>query len=153
MRVTLIAIAIYIYICVGVAMAGPKKIKVYLDYPDQGLCESFSRYIWTWMRSFDEDDKSYQFVWVEKAEDAEFIITTIMIKNSVPSIIGKDREGKDRTCYQYVTDVQLWKKNSEKTHEWINLQSNCDPNEIARRAVTDMLKSMGLVRPDSLTRK
>jgi hypothetical protein len=120
-----------------------KKVKVYMDLHDHGYNESFSFHLMEHMRLVDEDDKSYEFEWVKRATDAEFIMTFMVDKNKLPVMV-RGHNGSYNSCYQFIAVVHLWKKGSGKTHEMLNLQMNCDLDGIAEQAVKAMEVAMGL---------
>ncbi len=114
----------------GLITANPHKVKVYVEVPDGGYNESYGYYLRQWMRINDEDDQSYQLDWVAKAVDADYIITTLMIK--------------DPDTGKFAAVTQLWRPGSQKTFEHINLQINGDPNSIAKKASGELEVVMGL---------
>jgi hypothetical protein len=128
----------YLIACAIVNAKG-KKVKVYVEVPDGVNCEMFGYQVRQWMHIKDNENDSFEFDWVKEAEDATYIITVFIVKDS-------------ESC-KYATAVQLHKKGSEKTFDRMNLQINCDIDAIAQKVVEDLEIPMGLAKPDTLTRR
>lgn len=147
MRVVKVACLTLLFLFVWIfwsATAKEKKVKVYLDAPvEVARNEEFALHLMEQMRIMDFEDDTFEFEWVVKATDAEFIISLIADKNKLP-VVEQRVPGKYDMCYQWVMTFDLWKKGSGKTKEITNLQVSCDPDEMARRAVIDMVRAMGL---------
>jgi hypothetical protein len=120
------------------------------------------------MRLADYDDDSYEFKWVN-APEAEYIISILVDKNKLP-VVTETKPGHYETCVQFVMSLVLHKRvdfkyegrygpetmkimNPLKMHEMMNQQVNCDPDDIAKRAVDALLTAMKLKKSDSLTKK
>jgi hypothetical protein len=161
-RVVGIVLAILFWIAY-IVVASPKsrKVKVYLDAPTEvGRNEEFTGYLMEQMRLADWDNESFEFQWV-KATEAEYIITMVADKNKLP-VMMKTGEHVYETCFQFIlsltldkmVDIVLYNREGRemsvrwldptKTHHLFNQQMDCDPNEMARRAVEALMASMGL---------
>lgn len=141
-----------------------RKIKVYMDAPNEiGQNEGFSLHLMEQMRLADYDDDNYEFVWIKKAIEADYIITVIADRN--PFQVAAKVGNVTNVCRQFIVTVVIDRiveirageftrrgVDPDKTHYMVNQQVDCDPDEIARRAVVEMLVAMGL-KPGVLTKR
>lgn len=142
LKIVALVLFFYAWISFGVGAAGPKKVKVYLDAPNEvGINEEFSLYLLEAMRQADEADGSFEWEWVP-ATKAQYIITLVSDKNKLP-VMWKSDEHTYNTCFQYVATVSLWDKKAMKTVGRVNQQVDCDPSAMGERAVDALLHWMG----------
>lgn len=125
-----------------VAEAKGRKVRVYMHAPDMGYTESFSYQLQEAMRVADEEDNSYEFVWVQ-AKDADFVITVVVDKNKLPVVI-KAPGNSYNMCYQTISVIHLWSRQAKESTGMLNMQLDCDIAEMADRAVVELERAMGL---------
>lgn len=155
-KVVLVTLLILATIAFQGVEAKEKKVKVYLDAPTKvGHNEEFVGYLVEQMRIADFEDDSFELKWV-KATEAEFIITMIADKNRLPV------QTKNGECTQYVMSLTMDRLvdmtipdgdggiriirrfEPDRANSLLNQHMGCDPNDVARRAVIDLVKAMGL---------
>lgn len=138
-----IGIVVIFILLANIVHCKEKKIKVYLDVQDVAYSESFALYL-------QEHLRPYNVEWVGWAPKAEYIISILVNKNPLPVMYRED--GRLNMCYQFVATIHLWRKGSGKTYEMLNQQLDCDPNEIAKRAVEALVTTM-LLKPSEVLTK